>query len=419
MKSRVKNITNHPLISGSTIIFVGSVFGNAGNYIFNLAMGRLLPVSEYGILLSIISVIGVLSVFQSAITNIFAKFSAKFVASNDNSSLNALRITGLKTVLLVSFGFFILLLISTSFVKTFLHLDNFLYWLLSSIALSLSILCAFTVGILQGQLRFLFLSLINIAGVVSKLFIGIGLVTIGTGVSGGIAGFIGYYLITFLVALPFVFKKLKKANKLKEDIFLSDFKKYTLPFIIASVGITFLLNGDVILARHFLNPVMAGQFAALSLMGKAIFYITMPIYFVFFPLIAQKKERKENLLNTLALASFIIVGASVMLSMIYFLVPNLIVNVFFPGADYAATIPYLGVFSLYILVFSLCFLLNSFFLSSGKLGVWIIDLFSAFLFVILFSMFHEGFGQIITVLFANSFLLLILLCIYYSRNGRN
>jgi O-antigen/teichoic acid export membrane protein len=419
MKQHVKKVIAHPLISGSSVIFIASFISNAGNYLFNLAMGRLLPVSEYGMLLSIISLIGLLTVFQSALTSLFAKFSAKFSAAGDIQALNGLRINGIKTVLTVAIIFFVLLILFTNIIDSFLHLSNKIFWVLASISVFFSILSSFTVGVLQGQLRFILLSFLNILGVASKMIVGIGLVFLGMGVGGGILGFIAYFSLPFFIALPLVLKRKNKSKKIEEKAFFTEFRRHSLPFLLASLGTTFLLSGDVILARHFLSPVESGQFAALSLMGKAIFYLTTPIYFVFFPLIAQKKEKREKLMGTLALAAIIIGSASAFLSAIYFIFPQLIVGMFFPGADYIATIPYLGLFSLYIMVFSLGFLLNTFFLSSGKMGVWKIDLFVSFVFVVLFFMFHENFGQIIGVLFGTSFLLLLLLCIYYKANDKD
>lgn len=419
MKQHIGKIVRHPLISGSAIIFIGSFIANLGNYIFNLAMGRMLPVSDYGMLLSLVSVIGLLTVFQSALTTIFAKFSAKFTASGDTPSLNSLKAGGIKTVLVISVVFFILLLLSTNLSKSFLHLNNNIIWILASISVAFSILSAFTVGVLQGQLKFVFLSVLNVLGIIIKLLVGVGLVFWGWGVSGGMLAFVAYFSIPFLVALPFVLSRKDKIKKMKEQVFIQEFKKHSIPYLLASLGITFLLSGDVILARHFLSSEASGQFAALSLMGKAIFYVTTPIYFVLFPLIAQKKEKKEKLLGTLTLATFIIVGCSVFFSLIYFVYPATIVGLFFPGKDYQVTIPYLGLFSLYIMVFSIGFLLNTYFLSSGKTGVWKIDIFVSLMFIIIFSLFHASFTQVIIVLMVNSFLLLGLLCIYYNANDKN
>ncbi len=54
MRKIIHSALKHPLISGSTVIFVGSMVANIINYIFNLVMGRLLLPADYGILISLI-----------------------------------------------------------------------------------------------------------------------------------------------------------------------------------------------------------------------------------------------------------------------------------------------------------------------------------------------------------------------------
>ena len=153
--------------------------------------------------------------------------------------------------------------------------------------------------------------------------------------------------------------------------------------------------------------------------GKAIFYLTAPIYFVFFPLIAQKKERNEKLFETVLLAGLVIVLFSSVLSFVYFLYPDLILNIFFPAKAYKMLAPYLGFYSIYILVFSLAMLLNNYFLSIGKTGIYKINLFCGVLFIVLISIFHSALFQVIEVLFSVSFLLLLLLLVYYKYNAKD
>jgi hypothetical protein len=48
MIRHVKKVISHPLIKGSTIIFVGSLMANLLNYVFNLLLGRFLYFYDYG-----------------------------------------------------------------------------------------------------------------------------------------------------------------------------------------------------------------------------------------------------------------------------------------------------------------------------------------------------------------------------------
>jgi len=154
-------------------------------------------------------------------------------------------------------------------------------------------------------------------------------------------------------------------------------------------------------------------------MGKAIFYFISPVYIVFFPLIAQKKEKKEKLLGTLLLACLVIIITSIGMSFVYFLFPSLIVKFFFPNPEYEILENFLGIYSLFILIFSLASLFHNYFLSIGRTGIYKITLSASVLLILGVSFYHQSLYQIIGVLFMSTFVLLGAYLIYYMLYERN
>ena len=104
-------LIKHPLVSGSGVIFIGSFIANILNYIFNLVMGRLLSVTEYGLLISLVALVTLLTLFQSSFVALFAKFAAQYSAKNDSKSLSSLVWVGTKITLALSVGAAIVLLL--------------------------------------------------------------------------------------------------------------------------------------------------------------------------------------------------------------------------------------------------------------------------------------------------------------------
>lgn len=382
-------------------------------------MGRFLSVSEYGLLISLIALLGLLTLFQASLTTLFAKFAAQYAVHHDFGSEKSFIRFASKFILLLSGIFFLCLIVLSSPISKFLHFNNFPLLLLIFLTVFFSILYSLPSGILQGNLKFKFLALINIFGGIGKVVIGIILVLLGFGVVGGAIGVLMLFVLPLLCASLYVYFSLrsKKAHKKTVHVqFLSEFAKISGPFLAASMAITFLQGSDVIFAKHFFNNVLAGQYAALSVMGKAIFYVTSPIYFAFFPIIAHKKEKKEKTTGTLVLASVIILACSGMFSLLYFLEPSLVLKIFFPAPAYAMLKSYLGFYSLYILTFSVCFLLTNYFLSIGKTGIYKINTVIILLYVVLLFLFHKNITDLILVLVFTSFLLLCSLLVYYWRN---
>lgn len=423
MKQRVKVLLMHPLISGSSVVFIGSLVANIFNYIFNYSLARwLLSPSDYGLVTSLTSIFVLFALFPGTLNSIFAKFSAKYYAKSNKEDLSNLIEHGLKLVMIIGIVVFGVLILLVPVTSSFLHIKDERLTFLIFLSVFIAILSSLPFGILQGRMRFYLISILNGIGPIIKIILGVALIFLGLSVFGAMIGIFLSILFPFLCALFFTLRHYESKKKIRRHLdqstFLKEFKLYSLKFFLASLGIAIISNTDIILVRHFFEPLVSGHYAALSLMGKAIFYLTSPIYFVFFPLIAYKKEKEEKILATLLLAGAIVFLFSVSLSFIYFIFPHFVLNIFFPTEEYKVLALFLGPFSLYILVFSLAFLLNNFFLSIGKTDVYKIDLFLAFLFILLVYFFHQTLYQIIGILFFVSFLLLSFLVIYYRHNGR-
>ncbi|PIT88928.1 MAG: hypothetical protein COU27_02965 [Candidatus Levybacteria bacterium CG10_big_fil_rev_8_21_14_0_10_36_7] len=421
MKSRLINLLKHPLISGSSVVFIGSFISNVINYFFNLAMGRILTVSEYGILLSLTSIITIFAILQISLGNIFTKFTAQFFAQNNRDGINTVFLKGLKISLVLGAIILGILVLLLPFLLSFLKLDDPLLLIIVFISIFISIATSLPMGMLQGEMKFYLISFLGITSALIKTVLGVGLVFLGYKVFGALIAVFIAFLVPYLLSFLYVLKgyKSSKKNIFDESKFVKEFKNYSVGFFIATVSIALIQNGDIILVRNLFDPIVAGQYAALSLMGKAIFYLTAPLYFVFFPLIAYKKEKKEAVFKTLVLAMGIIVLFGSSLSFLYFTFPNLILALFFPAKEYLVLASLLGPFSLYVLVFSLAFLMSNYLLSIGKTGIFKLNLIAVIIMTISFFIFHESLFQVILILFSTSFLLLLSLLLYYIKNGRD
>jgi len=419
MKKLFIQAYNHPLIAGSSIVFIGSFIGNVLSYFFNLSMLRLLPVADYGLLTSLTSLLALIGILQLSLVGIFAKFSATYKAKKDEEGFAFLINSGIRFAVFASLLLLLILLLLSPLLMTLTKSDDIILIFLASISVSVALIFAFPVGILQGELKFWKISFLNILSPVIKIIVGVALVYIGYSVTGALLGVFTAALIPLFLGIYIIKKEHPRKNVKKVDtgVFLNEFKSYSARFLLASIAISVITNADILLVRGFFEPVVSGQYAALSLMGKAIFYLTSPIFFVFFPLIAQKDAKREKIKNTLYLTCGIVFLVSFNISAIYFLFPNLILAIFAPNPSYQALIPFIGPFSLYILVFSVANVFNNYFLSSGKTYIYKINVSIAILFILLVIIFHSSLFQIIAVLFVCSILLLILYLWNFFRHN--
>ncbi len=420
MIRQIKKLISHPLISGSGLIMIGSFAANIVNYFFNLYMGRTLRVEEYGLLTALVSVWVIFAVLQLSISGILAKFTAKYSAKQKSGFLSFFITNSLKIVVIFSIVVTVFLFVFIQPFSELLKVTDLRITSILILMISVSIIQSVPLGILQGKLSFLSISLFNITGPLLKFILSFAALYLGFGVFGVIVGIFLSALMPFVFVMGFVIKKF--ANEKKKEIkivsFVSEIKDYSIKFFLATLGISIISHADIIMVRYFLTETISGQYAALSLMGKAIFYLTGPISFVLYPLIAQKKERKESSYDTMLLAGLIVIASSTALSFAYFMVPNLVLSVFFPSPDYKILAKYLGPYSLFIILFSVVNLLNNYFFSSGKVGVYKINILAGLLFLGLFSIFHNSLYQVIGVLFTTTMIMLVFYIGYYKYHGR-
>lgn len=417
MKKFFKIAIKHPLISGSTVIFFGSMAANILNYVFNLGMLRFLSESDYGILISLISIFNIFSLFSITINTVFTKFSAMLVGQGKDNLIGTLFVSGSWWVGVLTLIVSGLIIVFSSQIAHFLNINSNILIIIIALSLLISFLSYVGNGILQGLLMFKYFSFINIFTSFVKLVFGLAFVFLGYKVIGAVSGFflsvfVGYLLVFFPIAR---YLKSGRPNKLSIHSLHKKIYSYALPVFLSTIGVTLFIAIDIILVKHFFHPKIAGQYAAISIMCRSIFYAVSPIALVMFPLVAQKKERGENISKIVILAMSLVGIPAISLSIFYFLFPDLIRLIFAPNYNPKLINAYLGPFSIFIVLYTFSYLLNILYLSLGKIKVFIITILGALLEIVFIYSFHKDIGQVISGLILSSFLLLVGLLLYYPQ----
>jgi O-antigen/teichoic acid export membrane protein len=264
---------------------------------------------------------------------------------------------------------------------------------------------------LQGLTRFFPLSISGILEGLFRLLFTILFLFIGLGLFGAVFPFVLSVLIGLIFTLVMV-KDLIKGEKNEAIPEKKEILKFVFPVFLVNLATTSLITSDVILARHFLSPLNAGLYAALSTLGKIIFFAALPVTGVIFPMVSESQAARENtekvILQGLLMIGVIILGAFLIFSFF----PKLMVALLF-GEKYFSMIPYVFgmtvVMSLYTINYSLTniFLALKFTFSTTFVCV------AAIAQIILIILFHQSIVQFIEISIIVTALLLISLLLYY------
>ncbi|HYM65187.1 MAG TPA: oligosaccharide flippase family protein [Candidatus Sulfotelmatobacter sp.] len=413
----IKRLLGHELISGSFYIFLGSFSANILAFFLNLFFARSLSYSDYAIFASLLSVITLASIPSGSINAIVVKFATNYFAKEENDKLKNLYLLFFKFILGLSIGVFLLFCILSFLIKDYLHIDNIWYVVVTGLTVSVFYLNTLNTAFLQSLLKFKFISVMSVFGGIIKLIIGIVLVLLGFRAFAGIWSIffmmIGMFLIAFFPLSRILSSKVKSENinLNKNQIF-----SYALPTFITVLFLTSFTSTDVILVKHFFNPHLAGFYAGLSLLGKVIFYFTLPIPMVMFPLLVKRHASGIGFNRIFYLALILVLIPSAGITMFYFIRPNFVINLFLGGRDYLYVAKYLGLFGLYLTIFSMVNVCVNFFLSLNKTKVLFPVFIAAVLQIVLIYFFHTDFYQIIGVSILVSFALLIVLFFMFFKN---
>jgi O-antigen/teichoic acid export membrane protein len=413
MKERVKKIIRHPLIYGSAIVVFGNLLANFFNFLYNLFMSRNLSVSDYGTLASIVSIIGLPTLVSSAITPMVIKFAGEYFAKNNIPFLKGFYLKINKFYILIALFITIVLFIFVVPFGQFLHIQNIHILYITICIIFFAFMAGINGAFLQAKLAFGFQVIVSLVISISKLVIGAFLVFAGYTVPGAtfsilLSGILGY-IVSFIPLRVFIFDKKIVTPKIETTSLFS----YGVPSALTSLGLTSFITADMILVKHFFDPVQAGLYAGLALVARVIFYISGPIGTVMFPVIIQKHSRNESFVNTFRLSVFFVLAPSIILTIIYYFFPQFVILFFLKKQEYLTVQPLLWLFGAYIGLYALMYILTTFYLSIKKTKVYIPVLSGALAQIVGISLFHENFLQIITVSLVIMFLLVIILLIYY------
>jgi O-antigen/teichoic acid export membrane protein len=408
MINKAKGLISHPLFSGSFLMIGGGMAINAVNYLYHLLMGRLLGPVDYGSLASIFSILYVISIVP--ISTSFA--IVKFISSAKNRAEKAATYRSIKRLLwYIAGGGFLVLVLFSPIISNFLHIEERLGVFLVAPILFLSLITLVNQASMQGELKFIGVVGPSSASSIGKFILGLLFVYLGFSVSGAVLGvllsmILAYWLSVKLIGSDFSFKTNRKFK-------LKPFLKYAFPVLMQALAFTLLFTVDVILVKHFLPPFEAGLYAALSTLGKIIYFAAQPVTAVMFPIVSGRKAKGEYYRTVFFISLFLTVFISISIVLFYWLFPGIAIGLLY-GRDYLLASRELVWMGVFMAVYTASYLLVNFLLSINHTKIVILPLLASLAQVIGILFLHKSILQVIQVSLSIMGVLFFGLVVYLS-----
>lgn len=276
-------VTREEVATGGVAAAIGTTLANVLAYGLSLAGARLLPPSEYGVLVALLAVSIVASVPSLALQAVVAVRMVR-AAETDRDRVAAESVgLGLAAgAALVLAG-----LVAAPLLDRFLHLGGPAPALWVAVTVGAITVLGVLQGVAQGRQDFLKLSMILVVYAAGRLVGGVGGLLLTDHVAGTLAGvavgsFAAAGVAWVLTGRP---RPVRGGWRTRELVVASQ----------ALAGLYLLTNLDPVLARHYLPAAEAGLYGAGAVMAKAAFFLPQAVVLVLFPKLASSPRPGRTL----------------------------------------------------------------------------------------------------------------------------
>lgn len=307
------------VLGGSVIMLVGSALVSILNFGYNIAVARMLGPAGFGHAAVAITLL----MFVSALTLSFQLVGAKLVARSETIAEKAavyqkLMSRAWKIGAAIGIG----LTLCSGVLASYVHLPS--KWMIIALAAGFAFYVPVGArrGGMQGMCAFKRFSASYVFEALLKLVGAVVLVSMGFGAMGAIVAIAASLVFAYFV--PSVPSELHTDPDTGVVVSSGEARQAIVYF----VGQVLICNTDILLIKHFFDPVNAGLFAAVALVGRVVYFASWMVVSAMFPISAGAKEEqsRKGLLAVPVLFVILLTGGFVTLLTFF---PDLVLHLVF------------------------------------------------------------------------------------------
>jgi O-antigen/teichoic acid export membrane protein len=299
---------------------------------FNLLMSRKLGPADYGSLSTLLTVNSAIIVMLTAICLIITRFIAYYNARQQPDKMKFLMNWSLIFFAMVGFGIFLIIIMFCRIISEFLNIDKSSTIIIFGVLVWVSFLTPIIEGILRGLQDFKRIGYYKMADAILKLIVSAIIIFTGFGIGPLLVGIAASSIIT-LVFAEHIIRRVYISRPYK--IVLKEVYGFALPVFLCFTFYAALQSIDLILVKHFFDPLTAGFFAASAMLAKIVLSMAFGSGGVMFPKAVEYygNGNNEELIKTLKNTLKITLIPGTIITIIIALFPNKVTNIIF-GPQY-------------------------------------------------------------------------------------
>lgn len=260
------------IFSSKGFLMLGLVFSNFLNFVFNAFLGRALSFEA----LALVTLMNTLGYFVMIVIGAFSSTinhrTAYLVTAEGPAAAHHFFRQTLRNALVLTLVVSLLWVVAVPFFNRFFHVESAVALLFFTPVFSVSVLLAGYRGFLQGNLYFTVITSLLITESLLKLLLA------ALFVAASLSD-VAYLAIPLSVLGTAAVALLLSRFHLPKTSVLPTARRSRFPFqffsaaLLTNLSAIVFLSVDIFLVNHYFEPVVAGQYALLSLVGKMIYFL--------------------------------------------------------------------------------------------------------------------------------------------------
>lgn len=404
------------LIRHNIIFFFGAAAVGALNYLYYPVMGRLLDPQSFGEVQTLISLFLIITIFLTVLGLVVVNVVTNY-SSHDDRDAAVIEIE--KFAIWVSLIFVAMAMIFGRQLAGFLQFDSPWPFILLALAVAASVPFTLRGAYLRGKQLFAHASGANLVSAVGRLLAGAVLVGLGWQTAGAMGGLIAAQVIACIVVVMWAAKaglnrqvsswlSWPRLNVVKPQL------GFIILVLVGSLAVTFQYSLDVVMVKHYFDPVIAGLYSGVATVARIIFFLTASFALVMMTAVKLDAEKKANR-RVLLYSILLTLGVGLPAAALCVLAPHQLTALFM-GSAYQQLAELLPRLAAAMLIVSILNVFVSYFLALRRFAVAPILLAGTGLTYVLMIINHESVGAIVNNLLIGSAAALGLLLAWALRS---
>lgn len=363
-KGAMTGLFTSKLAKASGLMFISTIAGGVLGYVFQVLMGRLLSIADYGLFVTFMALLAVIGVPFSALGMIMTRKASAYRAKNQPERIAGIFWWVSKRLLWVAIVVTLCALPFSPLMRDYFRLDSLVPIWIFLFIIFFSFFSTVNPAILQAQQNFRWLAASGMSIPGFRIILCAALVFAGFKLNGALMGVALALAITWLITfLPLRHAVALPAGARQAGRYLSF--KSAIPVLIASLAFTVMTQLDMVLVNHYFDPQQAGIYAAASILGKAVMYLPGAIVIAMFPMVAENDSREQSSAHLFFNALALTVGLSGAGALFYFFFADGIMSLLY-GQKYQPAAELLRYYGFALLPMALVMVAEYFLIAKGR-----------------------------------------------------